>query len=405
MFRRGWTEAPGASGAGKADSVDTGRARTAVASTFVVNGIYTGAWGGALPALRSRVHTDATGVSLLLVVTAAAAIVSMQIGGRIADRIGARRPTLVSAAVLVFGLSLIALLCGRSAPRLWWMVPCAAVFGFGNGTMDVCMNALAVDVERRRGRASMGRFHGFYSIGGFVGAGLVALVGGLVANLRWQLPLALGAAAVGGVVVMLAFHRRLPETAPVEHEHGSGSGIPAAAWLLAAMAVCFGLTEGTAVDWSSIHVTDVGHVSPGTGAIGLASVSALMVLVRLFGDHVVERIGRRAVVAIEAALTVLGFAGTVVLTPLPLILLSWCLVGLGVGMIAPQIYGLAGQIGGGRGLAIVVGCGYGAFLAGPGILGVTVSSTGIRHAMLVPLCTALLLVLGATRMPRLRAGE
>ena len=34
---------------------------------------------------------------------------------------------------------------------------------------------------------------------------------------------------------------------------------------------------------------------------------------------------------------------------LPLILTGWCLVGLGVGLVAPQIYGLAGHIGGGRG--------------------------------------------------------
>ena len=78
---------------------------------------------------------------------------------------------------------------------------------------------------------------------------------------------------------------------------GDGSGkVPPVAWLLAAMAVCFGLTEGTAIDWSSLHVTDVGGVSPSAGAWGLACVSGFMVVIRLFGDAVVERLGRAAVV-------------------------------------------------------------------------------------------------------------
>ena len=165
------------------------------------------------------------------------------------------------------------------------------------------------------------------------------------------------------------------------------------------MAVCFGLTEGTAVDWSSLHVTDVGGVSPSAGAWGLACVSGFMVVIRLFGDAVVERLGRAAVVRFGSTCALVGYLFTAFFSGLPLILTGWCLVGLGVGLVAPQIYGLAGHIGGGRGLALVVSFGYAAFLVGPALIGFVASHSGLQRAMLVPVVTAVGLIVMSTRLP------
>ena len=165
------------------------------------------------------------------------------------------------------------------------------------------------------------------------------------------------------------------------------------------MAVCFGLTEGTGVDWSSLHVSEVGHVSPTSGAWGLACVSGFMVVIRLMGDAVVERLGRALVVRVGAVVALLGYLLTAFAGDLAPILVGWCLVGLGVGLIAPQIYGLAGHVGGGRGLAVVVSFGYAAFLVGPAIIGFVASQSSLQRAMLVPVVTAVGLVVLSTRMP------
>ena len=110
-------------------------------------------------------------------------------------------------------------------------------------------------------------------------------------------------------------------------------------------------------------------MSPSAGAWGLACVSGFMVVIRLVGDAVVERLGRAVVVRAGAACALVGYLLTAFTSALPVILVGWCLVGLGVGLIAPQIYGLAGHIGGGRGLALVVSFGYAAFLVGPALIG------------------------------------
>ena len=165
------------------------------------------------------------------------------------------------------------------------------------------------------------------------------------------------------------------------------------------MAVCFGLTEGTAIDWSSLHVTDVGDVSPSAGAWGLACVSGFMVVIRLFGDAVVERVGRVAVVRFGAVCALVGYGLTAFTSGLAVILVGWCLVGLGVGLLAPQIYGLAGHIGGAAASGFVVSFGYAAFLVGPALIGFVAAHTDLQRAMLVPVVTAVGLIVLSARLP------
>ena len=150
------------------------------------------------------------------------------------------------------------------------------------------------------------------------------------------------------------------------------------------MALAFGLSEGTATDWSALHVTEVADVDSTTGSLGLAAVSGFMVLIRLLGDRLVARFGRRAVVRFGGTCAAVGYATVTLVSGLPLLLVGWALVGLGVGMIAPQVYAVAGHVGGGRVLAVVVTFGYAAFLAGPAAVGFLVNHLGLHHAMAIP---------------------
>ena len=129
---------------------------------------------------------------------------------------------------------------------------------------------------------------------------------------------------------------------------------------------------------------DVARVDPTTGALGLIAVSGFMVVIRLLGDRLVGRFGRRAVVRFGGACAALGYLAVTLVSSLPLLVLGWCLVGFGVGMIAPQVYAVAGHLGGGRVLAVVVTFGYAAFLAGPAVVGFLVSHLGLHHTMAVP---------------------
>jgi len=282
----------------------------------------------------------------------------------------------------------------------------AILIGLGNGAMDVAMNAMGVQVEAARQRPIMSSFHAFWSIGNFIGAGAVLLLATVLGLKGGEVvtPLSISLAVLTLIGLAVLF-KITPKAAVLHHTvDGVRTPIPAVAWVLAAMALAFGLCEGTALDWSSLHVTDVAGVDPTTGALGLIAVSAFMVVIRLLGDRLVTRFGRRAVVRFGGLCAALGYLTVTLVSSLPSLLLGWALVGFGVGMIAPQVYALSGHIGGGRALAVVVTFGYAAFLIGPAFVGFLVNQLGIHHAMAVPALLSVGIIALASTMPRTDIG-
>lgn len=372
------------------------RAVAAVTIAFIANGTGVGVMGGLVPTLTDRMHTDAQGIGLLLVCFGISAIAGINLGGRLSDSHGAIRP--IQAGLLVMAVGAVLVSCSTS---LSVGLLLGLVYGFGNGMTDVSMNAMAVQVERARPRPLMSRFHASFSIGTFVGAGVVLVMGAVLST---HAALTIGGLSLAAAVLVAAaagVERYAVQTQVVHHLEADGrrTSIPKAAWILAVMAICFAITEGTATDWSAVHVSDVAHVSTAAGAWGLACVSAFMVIVRLLGDHIVHRMGRRAVVRWGGALAVVGYLVGVLAHPLPLLLVGWCIVGAGVALIAPQIYGLAGQAGGGRTLSVVVTTGYAAFLVGPGLMGTLVHRFGVQDALIFPLVLGISLSAMSLVMP------
>ena len=370
----------------------------AVLLMFAVNGMLLGGYGGSLPSVRDRLDLDATQIAIMLFSGGLAGITTMQIGGRLADKIGARRivfaglPLLIAAAVVL-----------AFAPTYPIAIVAGLLFGLGNGAMDIAMNALGVQVEAARRRPIMSRFHAFFSIGNFVGAGVVLVMAKAlgITGSGIVLPVMVTLAAIA-VAVLVLLVRIAPEAAVVGHstDGGARTKIPAMAWVLCLMSMAFGLSEGTAVDRASPHVPDVSPGDPTVGALGLIAVSGFMVIIRLFGDGLVARFGRRTVVRYGGACAAVGYAMVALVSSLPLLVVGWALVGFGVGMIAPQVYAVAGHLGGGRVLAVVVTFGYATFLAGPAIIGFLVNHVGIQHAMVVPALLCVGVVFLASTLPK-----
>lgn len=369
-----------------------------VVQLFWFNGFAMGAYAGSLATIQARAQLAPWQLSTMFVVTGIGAIAAMQTGGRLADRLGAR-PVALAAVVP----QLLAPLAVAAAGGFEWLLPACLLFGLGNGGLDISMNALAIHVEKARPRPVMSFFHGMWSVGNLMGAGLTVATAFLTG---WDpvatMTFVLVAAGAAGIAVLASALALTPQTPPVVHttETGQKAPLPRMAYLLGLMAIAFGLGEGTATDWSGIHVKAVTGVDSSTAALGVTAMTACMVVIRILGDRLVARFGRRAVVRAGGVVAVAGYLTTALATPLPLVLVGWGLVGAGMAVVAPQVYSVAGHLAGGRGLAVVVTFGYATFLAAPAAVGAVVTAVGVQHTMFLPACLLVGLVVLARVLPR-----
>jgi len=117
-------------------SLGSRRAAGAVTLMFVVNGMLLGGYGGALPSLRDKLGLEASQIALMLFIGGAARITSMQIGGRLADAIGARKITLAALPVLIAAVVVIGF-----APNYPIAIVGGVLVGLGHGARDLSHDA------------------------------------------------------------------------------------------------------------------------------------------------------------------------------------------------------------------------------------------------------------------------
>ena len=366
----------------------TARARfqagTATRLAFLVVGLGTAAWAPLVPEAKLRLGLAEGELGLVLLALGGGAVLAMPASGLAIRRFGIRAVMLAGGLLFCAALPALAL-----APSAWMLALALAAFGAGLGTTDVAMNAQAVVVEKRAGRAMMSGFHGLFSAGGLGGAGVVSLLlalGLTPAACTWAMAAAMTAILLSQAAAFLPRAASPPPAAAFALPHGRLVLIG----LLCAIAF---LAEGVVLDWSAVLLRFWREATPATAGLGYAVFSAAMVAGRLTGDAVVRRFRPAPVLRWGAGLAALGF---LVLTALPSVAtgLAGCvLIGLGAANIVPVLFSAAGRLPGadpGTAMAAAATPGYAGLLAGPALVGGLAQMFGLPVA--IALVGALLLI-------------
>ncbi|GGU14366.1 MFS transporter [Lentzea flava] len=354
-------------------------ARVATFTYFALNGFLLGLWLVHIPTVEQRTGIDHAELGRLLLLLGLGAFVGMRIGGKVTDRVG------VKLVVPVTGVacSLTAFLPGLAVDQ-WTLGAALLVFGIGQGLMDVSMNAHAVVVEKHYKRPVMSAFHATWSLGGVA----AALTG--ARTLSWDLSPAttLGAAAALGVVVSLVTAKALLDEKEVHHVQPTGKRrVPRRIWIMAVLAGFVMLSEGSANDWSVLHLQDVLGASPEIAALAYGAFATTMTTGRLLADRIAAKVGPVAVLRWGAAIGALGIA-TAALSPwIWLALAGWAVAGAGLSGTVPQLFSAAGHAEAGAAAANVsrvAGLGYLGVLAGPAVIGWLTHVVPLNIAFLLP---------------------
>jgi MFS family permease len=386
------------------------RARVAVALLFLINGMLFATWVSRIPGVQVAHGLSHGALGLGLLGMAGGALIAMPLGGWLSGRYGTSRVCWISTLLYAAALPGLGL-----APSVAWLMLTLFCFGAAHGTLDVAMNAHAVEVEERYDRPIMSSFHALFSLGGLFGAALGAVFAALGFTPFVHF---LG---IAGVLITLAVSVALPGLLPASvtvrrtesesiQPHTGFSLPPKPLLILGILAFCVMLGEGAMADWTGIFLRQFAGASEGIAAAGYAAFSVAMALGRFFGDGLALRLGPVRLVRIGGFLAAAGLLAALVSAHSIVGLIGFAAVGAGFATIVPQVFTAAGRVPGfapGPALAVVATTGYFGFLLGPPVIGFAAEWLGLRAALgLVVITSALLVVLaGRVRPERISSRQ
>ncbi len=379
--------------------------RNAVFVIFALSGISIASWVARLPAVRDQLGIDTAQVGLLIFTMSAGSVIGLIAAPPIMLRIGARAGMVLALCTVALGTVII----GLGTAVIGTPVAVAiglALFGFGNGAVDVMMNVEGAAAERAIGKTLMPLMHAFFSFGTVAGAGLGALASALSISVAVHLPV-VAALIVASVLVAVRFVPRGVETddpelsapkMPLRERLVASLQVWKDLRLLAIGVIMLGMAfaEGSANDWLAIAVADGYHQSNTTAAVIFGIFTVSMTAGRILGGPVLDRFGRVPVLRVSALLGVIGIAAFI-FAPVSAPGIAYagavfwalgCSLGFPVGMSAAADTDdpkrSAARV---SAVAII---GYIAFLVGPPVIGLLGHEYGILNALLLVLVLVVL---------------
>ena len=340
---------------------------------FFIGGFGTATWAPLVPLLRERLMVGDDVLGMLLLCIGVGSLLTMPLSGALAMRLGCRR--VVMTAAVLFAAILLLVSC---VDTLSLAVPIVLIFGAVMGCIDVVVNIVAVLVEKGIGRRIMSGMHAFWSLGGFVGAGLYGVWVGLLGLTPFQ-----STAIAAGLILLLTavFGRHL-----IPYGGGGGAllALPRGIIVFVGMTAFIAfLSEGAVMDWGGVYLTTVRGMDLALAGTGYSVFSAAMLTMRFLGDRVVQRIGALPV-AVGGALLAFGGILLVMFAPADALLyVGFFAIGIGSANIVPVFFSLMGRqnvMPVSAAVSAVSTMGYLGILAGPAAIGFVSSLTTLQTA-------------------------
>ena len=375
----------------------------AVGSMFFINGAVIFSWIPRIADIRDQLGVTNAQLGTALLGMGFGGFAGSLILPRLMGRFRTRHLLIAGGTAQAITLPLIAFMPGAIALGVL-----LAFIGFIDLVTDMSMNTQGVMVQERFGRSIMQRLHGGWSMGSFAGTLVAWLAISAGVSVRVHLMLV---SCLLFLAVLAVRNSLLPnDNTPGDAARGSGASppssvpvpatrrkVPAPAIALGVMAIGVAIVESLPNNWASVAMRDVFGARRGLRGVASIVFAGSMLIGRLGGDHVLERIGEKRLL-VGALCTAL--VGGAIMTSTPVLgigLLGFGIWGLGISVVFPQMYALAATMPGlaaGVGLAaMAVGQRLG-FMMEPAVTGRVSDHLRLRPAIgLMLVVSAALLVL------------
>ena len=149
--------------------------RIAVSVFFFCQGICFASWASRIPDIKTSLHLSEAALGSILLALPVGQILTMFFSGRAVTRFGSKTVLRIAAACYAVALTNIGL-----ATKPWHLALCLFFFGVCGNMCNISVNTQGINAENLYGRTIMSSFHGVWSVSGFTGA----LIGALMMRLQ-----------------------------------------------------------------------------------------------------------------------------------------------------------------------------------------------------------------------------
>lgn len=337
----------------------------APAWVFASLNIVTGTWVLYLPHIKVKFGLDDAQVGIALFCIALGILIAIPFVPLINKKMGEGQSTRLGIILFAIAFNLPFIASSYS-------ILCAYLFlvGLLTGFTDVSMNALVATIENKNKKSFMSAAHGFFSLGGFIGAGIGIILISLLDNP--SIHMALISIIVVGINLFISRHyQHVKDIKFIEKEEKRNYRSIRPFIGLSLVAFIIMISEGAVEHWSNLFLFDIVKVSESDAGLGFIAFSFCMTLGRLLGDGLSEKVGTIPLISYGCLLGA-GACILIISAQYILAIIGFGIFGLGLSVIIPELYRLAGQTKGipaSVGISIVSGIGFTGFMIGPVLLG------------------------------------
>ena len=350
-------------------------------TAFMVIGCLEAAWAPLVPYVKSAFSLDEEALGLLMLCSGLGSIISLPVSGWLCMKFGAKQVVYFSGSLMALALLAISLMV-----NVWLTALMLMIFGGCTISIDVAANINGVAIEHRTGKHLMSGFHGGYSLGTLIGAGVMSVLFSLGVVPAWAVALSM----VMILAAMMLGCRDLLKKKELENANPTTATktVKRKRFYIPPMVIVIGLlcfimyaAEGAVMGWSAIFVSEERGVDMSVAGFFYTAYAIMMTVMRFLGDKIVDRLGQRRVVVLGALSIAAGFLMVISIPSIVATALGFALIGMGAANIVPQFISFASGI---KGMAvqniisIVNALGYSGILLGPVLIGFVAKHYGLH---------------------------
>lgn len=361
---------------------------------FTSINILVGTWILYIPHIKHKFLLNDAELGFALFFNACGLLSGIGLVPLIHRRIGTGRSTKIGIILLCIAFNLPLL-----ASSYWFLCTCLFLMGVLSGFTDVSMNALISIIESRDKENLMSAAHGFFSLGGFIGAG----VGSVFLYFFFEPRIHMFLVTVSVVIVNIVLARHydfITENKENKVKNQDATFLrrvrPVIGLSIIAFIVMF--NEGAVEHWSNLYLFEVVGFKQSQAGYGFILFSLSMTIGRFLGDELSKKLGSIKILSYGCFIAILSYF-LILNNETYTSIIGFGILGLGLSIVVPEIFRLAGRnntLSASDAISTVSGIGFIGFMIGPVLLGIIAKASSLTNSyigLLFTIIVALIIVI------------